>query len=160
MASLKCSHCGFGIHYHDEPNGVEYTALSQELWNSFSETDKPIVRYVLDGNDDFLCIWRCPECGCIHTFEAYRPIFKQAYIPCDDVAIYTESKKYLVFIDFLFEDISERGLSAKEFANGGKYSSDSFFYAMINNECVIVYSDETCTKEIRKYKAIETKTIE
>ena len=30
MASLKCSHCGFGIHYHDEPNGVEYTALSQE----------------------------------------------------------------------------------------------------------------------------------
>ena len=160
MASLKCSHCGFGIHYHDEPNGVEYTALSQELWNSFSKTDKPIVRYVLDGNDDFLCIWRCPECGCIHTFEAYRPIFKQAYIPCDDVAIYTESKKYLVFIDFLFEDISERGLSAKEFANGGKYSSDSFFYAMINNECVIVYSDETCTKEIRKYKSIETKIIE
>ena len=160
MASLKCSHCGFGIHYHDEPNGVEYTALSQELWNSFSKTDKLIVRYVLDGNDDFLCIWRCPECGCIHTFEAYRPIFKQAYIPCDDVAIYTESKKYLVFIDFLFEDISERGLSAKEFANGGKYSSDSFFYAMINNECVIVYSDETCTKEIRKYKSIETKIIE
>lgn len=160
MASLKCSHCGFGIHYHDEPNGVEYTALSQELWNSFSKTDKPIVRYVLDGNDDFLCIWRCPECGCIHTFEAYRPIFKHAYIPCDDVAIYTESKKYLVFIDFLFEDISERGLSAKEFANGGKYSSDSFFYAMINNECVIVYSDETCTKEIRKYKSIETKIIE
>ena len=159
MASLKCSHCGFGIHYHDEPNGVEYTALSQDLWNSFSKTDKPIVRYVLDGNDDFLCIWRCPECGCIHTFEAYRPIFKQAYIPCDDVAIYTESKKYLVFIDFLFEDISERGLSAKEFANGGKYSSDSFFYAMINNECVIVYSDETCTKEIKKYKSIETKNI-
>ena len=159
MASLKCSHCGFGIHYHDEPNGVEYTALSQDLWNSFSKTDKPIVRYVLDGNDDFLCIWRCPECGCIHTFEAYRPIFKQAYIPCDDVAIYTESKKYLVFIYFLFEDISERGLSAKEFANGGKYSSDSFFYAMINNECVIVYSDETCTKEIKKYKSIETKNI-
>ena len=160
MASLKCSHCGFGIHYHDEPNGVEYTALSTELWNLFSETDKPIVRYVLDGNDDFLCIWRCPKCGCIHTFEAYRPIFKQAYIPCDDVAVYTKSKKYLVFIDFLFEDISERGLSAKEFANGGKYSSDSFFYAMINNECVIVYSDETCTKEIRKYKSIETKIIE
>ncbi len=44
MAGLKCSHCGFGIHYHPEPNGVEYTALSQELWDSFSKTDKPIVR--------------------------------------------------------------------------------------------------------------------
>ena len=159
MASLKCSHCGFGIHYHDEPNGVEYTALSQELWNSFSETDKPIVRYVLDGNDDFLCIWRCPKCGCIHTFEAYRPIFKQAYIPCDDVAIHTESKKYLVFIDFLFEDVSERGLTAEQFINNGKYPTDSFFYAMISNECVIVYSDEACTKEIKKYKSIETKNI-
>ena len=160
MASLKCSYCGFGIHYHDEPNGVEYTALSTELWNLFSETDKPLVLYVLDGNDDFLCIWRCPECGCIHTFEAYRPIFKQAYIPCNDVSIPTDARKYLVFIDFLFEDISEKGLTAKEFANEGEYSSDSFFYTMINSESVIVYSDETCTKEIRKYKAIETKTIE
>ena len=70
------------------------------------------------------------------------------------------ARKYLVFIDFLFEDISEKGLTAKEFANEGEYSSDSFFYTMINSESVIVYSDETCTKEIRKYKAIETKTIE
>ena len=156
MASLKCSHCGFGIHYHDEPNGVEYTALSQELWNSFSKTDKPIVRYVLDGNDDFLCIWRCPECGCIHTFEAYRPIFKQAYIPCNNVNSSTEARKHLVFIDFLFEDISERGLTAKEFANIGKYPTDKFFYTMIDNKSIIVYSDEKCTKEIRRYKAIET----
>lgn len=47
MASLKCSHCGFRIHYHDEPNGIEYTALSQKLWDLFSDTDKPIARYVL-----------------------------------------------------------------------------------------------------------------
>ena len=160
MASLKYSHCGFGIHYHDEPNGVEYTAISQELWNSFAETDKPIVRYVLDGNDDFLCIWRCPECGCIHIFEAYRPVFKQAYIPCDNGAISTEARKYLVFIDLLFEDISERGLTAKEFSNVGEYPADSFFYTMIDNENVIVYSDEACTKEIRKYEAIETKFTE
>ena len=158
MASLKCSYCGYGIHYHDEPNGIEYTAFSQELWNSFSVTDKPIVRYVLDGNDDFLCVWRCPECGCIHTFEAYRPIFKQAYIPCDNVVTPNGARKYLVFIDFLFEDVSERGLTDEEFANSSKYPSDSFFYAMVADNSIIVYEDEACTKPSKYFKAIETMT--
>lgn len=154
MASLKCSHCGFGMHYHDEPNGIGYTALSQGLWNLFSETDKPIVRYLLDGNDDFLSIWRCPECGCIHVFEAFRSIFKQAYLPCNHVDISTEAQKYLVFVDFLFEEISERGLTAKEFAHAGPYPANDFFYAMIDHESIIVYRDEACSEEVKKYKAI------
>ncbi|GEM_PF-4414843 len=158
MASLKCSQCGFGIHYHDEPNGIQYIAISQELWNSFSGTDKPIVRYVLDGNDDFLCIWKCPECGCIHTFKAYRAIFKQAYIPCDDVVIPTTARKYLIFIDFLFEDISERGLTAETFAISGKYRTDGFFYAMITEKEIILYEDEHYTKSLKYFTAIETKT--
>lgn len=161
MASLKCSHCGFRIHYHDEPNGIEYTALSQKLWDLFSDTDKPIARYVLDGNDDFLCIWRCPECGCIHSFEAYRPLFKQAYVPCENASISTTARKYLVFVDFLFEDISEKGLTAQEFVTvGKKYSTNNFFYAMISSESFIVYCDETCTQAIKKYKAIVTKNTE
>lgn len=157
MASLKCSYCGFGIHYHDEPNGVQYTAISQELWDSFSYTDKPIVRYVLDGNDDFFCVWRCPECGCIHTLEAYRPTFKQAYIPCGEDVVLTEARKYLVFIDYLFEDISERGLTAEDFAKIGKHSTSSFFYAMIADNGIITYEDEICTKPLNNYTAIETK---
>lgn len=160
MASLKCSHCGFGIHYNDEPNGVEYTALSQELWDLFSETDKPIARYVLDGNDDFLCIWKCPECGCIHILEAYRPLLKQAYMPCENTSASASARKYLVFIDYLFEDISERGLTAKKFINDGQYPADKFFYAMIANESIIVYSDENCTEEIKKFKALATKNTE
>ncbi len=156
MASLKCSNCGFGIHYHDEPNGIQYTAISQELWDSFYDTDKPIVRYVLDGNDDFLCVWRCPECGCVHSFEAYRPIFKQAYIPSDEDVILNAARKYLVFIDYLFEDISERGLTAAEFVNCGKYPADRFFCAMIADNGIILYEDESCTKEIRRFTAIET----
>ena len=156
MASLKCSNCGFGIHYHDEPNGIQYTAISQELWDSFSDTNKPIVRYVLDGNDDFLCVWRCPECGCIHAFEAYRPIFIQAYIPCDDAVAPAAARKYLVFSDYLFEDISERGLTAEAFADSGKYPTDRFFYAAIGNNSIAVYSDETCTNVLRRYIAIDT----
>ena len=158
MASLKCSNCGFGIHYHDEPNGVRYTAISLELWSSFSYTDKPIVRYVLDGNDDFLCVWRCPECGCIHTFKAYQPIFKQAYMPCSEDVVPTTARKYLVFIDYLFEDISERGLTAKGFANSGKCSTDNFFYAMVADSSVIIYEDGTYTKPLKYFTAIETKT--
>lgn len=24
MTTLKCSYCGYGIHYHDEPDGTQY----------------------------------------------------------------------------------------------------------------------------------------
>lgn len=155
MASLKCNNCGYGIHYHDEPNGIEYTAFSMELWNTFAKTNKPIIRYVLDGNDDFLCVWRCPECGCIHTFIAYQSPLKQAYIPCDEEVIPTEARKYLVFIDYLFEDISERGITAEEFSDSGKYPTDSFFYAMIGNDGIAVYGDEACTEPLKYFTAIE-----
>ena len=158
MASLKCSNCGFGIHYHDEPNGIEYTAFSTELWNSFAKTDKPIIRYVLDGDDDFLCVWRCPECGCIHTFQAYQSTLKQAYVPCSENVIPNGARKYLVFIDYLFDDVSEKGLTAEEFINSGEYPTDSFFYAMVADNSVIVYEDEACTKPVKYFTAIETKT--
>lgn len=157
MASLKCNNCGFGIRYHDEPNGIEYTAFSVELWNTFAKTDKPILRYVLDGDDDFLCIWRCPECGCIHTFEAYHSTLKQAYAPCVENVTPAVARKYRVFIDYLFDDVAERDLSAEEFDNSGEYPTDSFFYAMVADNSVIVYADEACTKPLKYFTAIKSK---
>ena len=85
-------------------------------------------------------------------------MFKQAYITCDSVGTPNGARKYLVFIDFLFEDVSERGLTAEEFANSSKYLSDSFFYAMVADNSIIVYEDEACTKPSKYFKAIETMT--
>ncbi len=156
MASLKCNNCGYGIHYNDEPSGIEYTAISMKLWNMFSKTDKPILRYLLDGDDDYLIIWKCPECGCVHAFNGYSPMLAQAYIPCKQDFDVVSATKYIVFIDYLFEDISEKGLTADEFLSNSNYDSNRLCYALISNNGIVVYRDEECTDEERRYIAIPT----
>ena len=155
MASLKCSHCGFGIHYHDYPNGIEYEAYSQDMWEAFSDANKRIVSFT-DDSDDFLIVWRCPECGCIHAFNGYNAFIKQAYAPCvEDVAL-VDSRKYLVFIDYLRDKVFDEEWSAAQFMQSGKYPNDQFFYAMVGDNGVVVYEDADCLKPLRRYKAIET----
>ena len=155
MASLKCSHCGFGIHYHDEPNGIEYEAYSQEMWENFSICDKPIISFT-DDSKDFLILWRCPECGCIHAFNAYGTRLRQAYIPADDEIVLESARKYLVFVDYLRDKVYDEKWTAAQFMQSGKYPNDQFFYAMVGDAGVIVYEDADCSTPLRRYKAIET----
>ena len=155
MASLKCSLCSFGIHYHDCPNGIEYEAYSQEMWKAFSDANKQIISFT-DDSDDFLIVWRCPGCGCVHTFNGYSSCLKQAYAPCVDNVILVNARKYLVFIDYLRDEIYERHWSAAQFMQSGKYPNDQFFYAMVGDNGVVVYEDAACSKPLRRYKAIET----
>ncbi len=154
MASLKCSHCGEGIHYHGEPIGVELRAISQELWDMFSSTDKPIICYLLDGNDDYCLIWKCPECGCLHVFEGYSAKVWHSYFFTDADIDITSARKYLVFSDYLFYDVSEADMTASEFFGKADYDSDNFFYALINENGIITYSDDACTKELKRFAVI------
>ncbi len=48
MASLKCSKCGYGIHYHDEPNGTEWIAFELNTWEKLLSSQKEISSYKSD----------------------------------------------------------------------------------------------------------------
>ena len=154
MSGLKCSGCGGSIRYHGEPNGIELTAISQEMWNTFSSTDKPIICYLLDGNDDYFLIWRCPECGCLHAFEGYSPKVWHAYFFTDTAPDMTSARKYLIFSDDLFYDISEVNMTASVFWEKADYDSDNFFYALINENGIVTYRDEACTEELKRFAVI------
>ena len=155
MASLKCSHCGFGIHYHSEPNGIEYYAYSRDLWNANANTDKSIVSFTEDS-EDFLIVWRCPECGCIHVFGGYSFRLKRAYSPCDNEIALKSARKYLVFVDYLRDKVFDEEWTAAQFMQSGKYPNDQFFYALVGDDGVIVYEDADCSTPLRRYKAIDT----
>ena len=156
MASLKCSHCGFGIHYGGMPNGIEYTAISQDLWNKYSNTDKLIICYVTEGNGDFLTVWKCPQCGCIHIMDGFQAFVKQAFGSCDEPMEIESARKYVVLIDYLLEETADRNWTAAQFMQSGEYPNDQFFYAMVGDAGVIVYEDADCSTPLRRYKAIET----
>ena len=100
MASLKCNRCGFGIHYHDVANGVEYVPYSQDMWDGLSETDAPIVSYT-DENKDFLFVWQCAKCGCIHAMNGSTWRVTRAYVPTNDEIVLESARKYIVFVDYL-----------------------------------------------------------
>ena len=155
MASLKCNRCGFGIHYHDDANGVEYVAYSQDMWDGLSETDAPIVSYT-DENKDFLFVWQCAKCGCIHAMNGSTWRVTRAYVPTNEEIALESARKYLVFIDYLRDKVFDEEWTAAQFMQSGEYPNDQFFYAMVGDDGVIVYEDADCSTPLRRYKAIAT----
>lgn len=153
MASLKCSQCGFGIHYHDEPNGVELTAIPLDTWKKFFLTDKPIVRYNLDGPQDYLIIWKCPQCQCFHIFMGSSTIVKKAYALNSEVTNFINGIKYIIFNDYDFDDISEKGLTATDY----KKCQDDYNakYLVVNENYLYICSDINFQNIEKIYKAIE-----
>ena len=98
MASIKCT-CGYAIHYHGEPCGIEYIWISLEDWREITSTmpvknsgsnrthkgGYPIYRSDTI-EDDFegkiVKVWRCPNCGTVMKFNKLRQVV--SYLePCE-----------------------------------------------------------------------------
>ena len=158
MASLKCNNCGYGIHYHDEPDGTEHIAIPFSTWEFFYSTNVPVVRYLLDGPEDYLIIWRCQKCGCLHTFLAGGILVTRAYAPCEitSTAKTDNGIKYRVFDDRLFDAVAEDDATAKEFEAYGKYRD--CYYALIGDDYLLTFDDADFTHITGCYQAIETPT--
>lgn len=48
MASLQCSKCGGGIHYHSLPQDIEYIFFSKEVWDLICSTQFDNKNKVMD----------------------------------------------------------------------------------------------------------------
>ncbi|MBO7392921.1 MAG: hypothetical protein J6U98_01815 [Abditibacteriota bacterium] len=155
MASLKCSNCGYGIHYHDLPDGTEHYAFRLDEWNRLINTDLSTSKYLCDGTREFLTVWKCRECGTLHTFSAFTPHFLGAYKPYvgEDIPLDKTGEKYIIVDDITWEDITEQSLTGPECL--AKYPPKAFRYTSVSENGIVVYDDRDFTHPIQRYITIE-----
>ena len=156
MASLKCNNCGFGIHYHDEPDGTEHFAIPPETWEWYRSSEKSVIRAFLDGPQNYLTIWRCRKCGCLHTFDAHSVHVKQAYALCQSISTdeMTNGKEFRVFDARLFDAIWEDNITANEYDASHPYGD--CYYALIGDDYLLTFDDADLTHVTGCYQAIDT----
>ncbi len=129
MASLQCSGCGEGIHYHGEPEGIEYVAFELDSWNSLIDTDLTIISYD-EHTDRYLTMWRCPECGTMHVFKPNSNWVWKVFKPCNETTLSVAGgTEYIIFDDHNYFDITETDITGKEYMN--TYPEKSRMYGVI-----------------------------
>ena len=108
MASLKCSNCGNGIHYHDEANGTQFIVFGESEWNELIASDLPTSRYLLDGTQKYYYVWKCDKCGSLHVFEAESNSVRHAYRKCETLKIsLLQEETYIAYSDVDWDVITE-----------------------------------------------------
>ena len=158
MASLKCSLCGNGIHYHDLPDGTEHFWFPLSSWDEFSLTDRPAVLYKTQNFGAFYTAWKCGKCGCVHLFERYEAKVTRAYAPSasEPSAVPGAKPNYILFDDVNFDALSEEEMTPKEIAT----SQYHWEYAVITRDRIDVFADREGETPLRSYRAIPIATVE
>ncbi|SEQ21927.1 hypothetical protein SAMN02910289_01535 [Lachnospiraceae bacterium RM5] len=162
MASLKCSKCGEGIHYHSLPQNIEYIYFSKMAWKKVCNTrfDKnnkdmdesgkypKLYRSSTIENDysgEFLKIWKCPVCGTLHFFDNKINV-KKVFVKNDNVDIVGYTEIGVMFADYLWDDITEQDISNDMLSS----IEPSFYVGSFLNYLVISktedFSDIECYK--------------
>ena len=134
------------MHCTDYPNEIELYAFPIDEWQKLITTDLPIVRYTLDGPQNYLTIWECPECGALHIFVADNVFLDQVFIIDPAVGFdLSEAKKYILFDSFHFEPIADADITGREY-NGNSHR----FFAVKDNTAIIA-DDESFTEHATHY---------
>lgn len=169
MAGLKCEHCGHGIRYHGEPNGIELIMFSEAAWKSVVEsTYDPLHEKIHDEYpvpcpylyttdtiyDDFrgfYCkIWKCPQCGTLHVFDnndITRVI--KVFIPCVDEVKDDRNAgdRFVIYDDMTWEQITELSIPNTEIE---RYYPPTF-YALVAGNGLSLYADKNLTDCVAHY---------
>lgn len=162
MASLQCSKCGEGIHYHSLPQDIEYIYFSKKLWERICGTKFDKSNKVMDEsgmypklyrsstieNDyrgKYIKMWKCPSCGALHIFSAEGSV-KNVFIKGNSVITCDYTEEGVVFGDRLWNDITNQDIS-----NDQLQSIKPSFYVRLSSECLAVsetldFSNPACYK--------------
>ena len=128
MASLQCSKCKAGIHYHGEPEGIEYVLIKIKDWEVITSSKfAPDKKQYYPGSKsprlfasdsiemDFpemiATAWKCPECGSLMFFGENGSV--SASFEEDMDAPITESSVgdlYVIFDDYAWDALTESAL--------------------------------------------------
>ncbi len=152
MSSLKCSGCGYGIHYHDEPNDTEYMFFTLDTWAKIE--NETLTSSWVGGEYYELTVyaWKCPECGTFAFFDqrgkvtgVYQPTKEFSSEPMREPTEFG-----LFFDDILWYDIAEDDLPASEILK--KYPQN--LWLRKNEEEMRVYADRAMKECVAQYRRI------
>ncbi len=129
MASIQCVKCKRGIHYHGEPDGIEYVFIKVRDWDRITATrfDAKNKQYVngssypklyqtdtieSDFEDLIVKAWRCPECGTFLFCDEHGRV-ERAYE--EDGSEGSEKKRvgkdYVVFDDYSWDLLTDSAVA-------------------------------------------------
>lgn len=153
MASLKCSFCGNGIHYHGIPDGTKYIFCTLENWQEIEKQNLRSDEIELENYEKFTEAWKCPKCGTfaffnsrVHVSEVYTPANK---IPTDKVL--DKSTFGVFFNDLLWDEITEDNISAKDILR----VYPKHCWIVKNQNEMRIFSDKKMTNCVAQYLKIE-----
>ena len=158
MASLKCSNCGHGIHYHDEANGIELHLFDIDEFHNMTKSNIGIAKFRCDEIKKHRYIWRCDECGAIHLFAADDVHVQYVYkaIKIDDykkeISV-SDKCDWVLFSDLTWDNISEAGLNWQDTIK--MFPNAEYLFVKFNEEYFLVYSDEKTTDLVSVFKLIK-----
>ena len=139
MASLKCCKCGYGIHYHDEPNGTEWIAFELNTWEKLLSSQKEISSYKSYTASGWYSIWKCSECGTLHVFKTNEIHLYKAFEHTDGFVWEKDNgKKCVAFEDFVWDQITETNETGDAFDGS-----------------IAVFSSKEYAKPEKQYKLID-----
>ena len=130
MASVKCSKCGYGIHYHGEPNGTEYIFILKADWEAITSSCFDPKDKVLDSNKDYPKLfqsdtieedfpgavhkyWKCPKCGSLFFFDAEGNVTRM-FAPTDQedsVSISDDIENGVIYDDYSWDALTEASIA-------------------------------------------------
>ncbi len=166
MASLQCKNCKYGIHYHDEPSGIEYVMIEFPDWIKITSAKFDLENKVIDIKtgypklyrtdtiaEDFpnavRKFWKCPKCGALIFFDEKGKV-KAEYIPNGDDTQVTSGIEWtgIAFDDYHWDELTEAALPDKQLIVG-----ISGFYEIYISEDELVLKHGTGDK-LTRYRRI------
>lgn len=133
MASLQCSKCGEGIHYHSMPEGIEYIYFKKIVWDSICTIKFDKSKKIMDEsgiypklfrsstieNDysgQYMKIWKCQVCGTLHMFSndgSVTKVFVKDNNEINDEAF----EDGIMYDDYLWNEITDRDISNEKLSS-------------------------------------------
>ncbi len=154
MASVKCSKCGYGIHYHGEPNGIEYIFILNADWKAITSSCLTPKNKGLDTNKEYPKLfqsdtieedfpgavhkyWKCPKCGSLFFFDDEGNVTKM-FAPTEQDNSGPMSDDFetgVIYDDYSWDALTEA--SVKDNAIPEKYPPSASMQ-LSDNLCAIV----------------------
>lgn len=162
MASVLCNKCKMGIHYHSEPQGIEYVYIDQNDWEDICNSAFDTKSKIMDDNgypklyktdtleDDFkdriVKVWRCPNCGSIIKFDREGNVMETYEVSSEnDLGNYLSEG--LCFDDYLWDEITEEACPNRELS-----SKKPSLYVKVFTKGILVVKEGT--EKVQKYVAM------
>ncbi len=166
MASIQCIKCKAGIHYHGEPEGIEYIFIKKKDWNKIISTrfDSRNKQYIngssspalyqtdtieSDFKESIMKAWKCPKCGAFIFFDEHKYV-KRIYEE-DNRIKYAERPdicEYVVFDDYSWDTITESAIPNRKIS---KLFNPLIYANLTDSKLILIWKDSGVTKTYKRF---------